>query len=120
MFSAAFRDVPKPALMQHIAEYLQQQGRICVPSWYKAGEAGTATAWFGEAAEAIIVLGHTPMLKPKQANPDQLSLHGRAFHHLIAEFESIGWIKVDCTGLLLVTDACTRKLERIARETSKQ
>jgi ribosomal protein S19E (S16A) len=120
MFSAALRDVPKPALIQHIADYLQQQGRISIPAWYKPGETGTPAAWYREAAEAILMLGHTPMLKPKPANPDRLSLHGRAFHHLIGEYESLGWIKVDCTGLLLVTDECTRKLERIAQETSKR
>jgi hypothetical protein len=116
MFSAPLRNVPKSALIRHIANYLEGSGLFPVPAWYNPEDLSSDVAWYREGALTIVQLMQVPMIRPKMT---LMSLHGKAFAHFLNQYELMNWIRTDPTGILLVTNLCIESMGCPKQETTK-
>jgi ribosomal protein S19E (S16A) len=115
MRSATIRDVPKPALIRLVAQYLNKKNIIEPPVSLFRGSPGVDPTvlrqrWYFECASSIVYWTQTPMLKPKPASDEKSQL----LQVIYALFEKQGWITEDPTGLILASKWCINKLNRIA------
>jgi ribosomal protein S19E (S16A) len=115
MCLTTIRDVSKSALIRRVAEYLRENSITNVPEWLKMAATDVApdelTAWwYGEAAASIVQYYRLPMLKPKSTR----TARGQALASMITQFEQLGWIRIDRTGIMLVSKQGEARLMQIA------
>jgi ribosomal protein S19E (S16A) len=121
MHFTTLRDVPTPALIQRVSQYLRQNSITCVPDWMKLqtppANLDQLTAWwYSQAATSITHCHRTPMRKPRM----DAGLTGQAIRTIIWQFEQLGWIQIDRTGIMIVPRDCARQLLRVVNQTKNE
>jgi hypothetical protein len=121
MSISTLRTISEPALIQQLAEYLEVNKITELPDWLSSHFPDMELAeirswWYMQASSNIYHYHRIPMLRPRLSQ----SWKSRATESMIEQFQNLGWIWFDRTGIMLVSKNFERVMLEIVRKSRNQ